>query len=437
MAFAAGVLALWPVASRAQASGHTAQLERFYDPVIVQTGRLFGPSDRRVSHYRLYALRDGRLAPIPYQFDARDAHDALLVGQATPGSERFDSNDELVFMARDAGDRLVDPSPPAGADALLEIEIVDPRDGARAWAYLAHVAGSVPARSSERYVTFDRASNGVRSALYSGTYVQGTNNFATFRVLPAAGGSGENLFRRVRVVVQPTFSLLIGSFSPLFTESRFSVRIDGIKNGPVRAIRRVRQWLDLGRFFPKAPSGTTYTLFYEGFFETPSVFKIPWLPLQALREFRFIGVTDFSAAGRDMVYWDPANPRGLPLSDLHTPVVRDRDHEWYVVSGRGGTLMHVFEIPKAWLDWGVIRGTRLERPGATSSATPRLLAPGYSLLHIPDIQKAGSYAMKMQFFVLRRRYRPGDELAPLARIRDPLETQVRWLPESAAASPGG
>lgn len=444
LALGVAALGLWPFQNRAIAERQPATLSRFYDPVVVETGRLVGLPDRRISRYRLYALRGDRLVPIPYQFDARDEDDVFILSAAKAETDRFDANDELVFMAKDAGDRIDDATRPAGADAVVEIEASDPLGGETAWVYLAHFRGSAPEPSSERYVTFERETNGMRSALYRGSYVPGTNNFASYRVLPAAGGSGENLFRRVRVILQPTFSLLIGSFSPLLTEKSFTVRIDGIKNGPVRAIRRVRQWLDLGRFFPKALSGTTLTFYYQGFFETPSVFSIPWLPLKALRDFRFIGVTEFSDAALDMVYWDSENREGLRLSSQDPEVVRDRDHEWYVVSGHGGTLMHIFEIPKEWLRWGIARGTLFESPasgnapsnaGAPETPGPELHTPGYSLLRIPDIQKAGSYHLKMQFFVLRRPYQPGDEVEPLAMTRDSLETRLRRLPDPPDVPP--
>jgi hypothetical protein len=61
--------------------------------------------------------------------------------------------------------------------------------------------------------------------------------------------------------INPTFSLLTMRWSPELTEESFTTTIDGVRNGPVRAIVRARQALDLGRVLPDPPAGTTHTLY--------------------------------------------------------------------------------------------------------------------------------------------------------------------------------
>ena len=65
----------------------------------------------------------------------------------------LDYNDELVFMARDAGER----ADRGGwlADAAVEIELRDPADGSRSWAYLFHFAEDPPPPSDLDYVDYD------------------------------------------------------------------------------------------------------------------------------------------------------------------------------------------------------------------------------------------------------------------------------------------
>src|SRR5262245_25001359 len=60
-------------------------LERNQAPVIVRPGLFSGLPDRVTSRYRLYAVRRGRLEPIPFQFDARGADGELVLTE--DGSE--------------------------------------------------------------------------------------------------------------------------------------------------------------------------------------------------------------------------------------------------------------------------------------------------------------------------------------------------------------
>lgn len=403
-------------------------LRRLHDPVIIETGRLGDLPDRRTAHYRLYAFHDGRLEPIPFQFDARDeSGDLLLSGEDEGSGPVFDDNDELVFMAKDSGDRAGSSDLPTGADVAREIELGDPTGDGRGWAYLVHFPGHVPPPSPVRYATFDPATNEVRALFYEVTYFPGRNFFTSLRITRAGGGTGENILDRMRVRLRPTFSLLFTKWSPLFTEESFTVKVDGVKNGPVRAIRRVRQWLDLGRFFPQAPGGTVYTYYYLSSFVSPSRVKIPWLVLKALRGFRFEGVSDLGEKAHGMTYWDAAHPRGLRFTGHnHAGVEAAQDHDWYVISGPSGACIHAFVIPPEWRSWGIVRGAVfVDEDGARGKAGGAgRHAAGYRLLNMTKIRKPGTYAMSLAVVILPGGYHPGEELEALAMLKRPLTIRV-------------
>jgi hypothetical protein len=98
----------------------TKTLRREQDPVIVRTGTLTGVPDRETSRYRLYAVRDGRLEPIPFQFDSRGPNGELVLSEDGRETEfTFGADDELVFMARDTGDRAPDEVLDSGLRAEL------------------------------------------------------------------------------------------------------------------------------------------------------------------------------------------------------------------------------------------------------------------------------------------------------------------------------
>lgn len=393
-------------------------LRRFHDPVVVRTSLLTGLPARHTSHYRLYSVHNGKSSPIPYQFDEKDeAGEIVFPSAENPGEFVFDDNDELVFMAKDTGERAPIELLPSGSDATLEIEVTDPVDGGRGWAYLLHFPDNPPAPSPVTYATFDPKTNRARALFYTIDYYPGRNFFTGMRISPRAGGTGENILNRMKVRVNPTFSLLFTTWSPLFTEEDFSVQVDGVKNGAVRAIRQVRQWLNLGKFFPEIPGGVVYTYYYFSSFATPSKFSVPWMVLKTLRSLQFTGVSEFQKNAIGMRYWDAANAQGLPLTGTGTATVKtDEDHEWYVISGKHGTHLQAFLIPEQWKQWGIIRGTVFQDDE---------LAAGYSLLNMTNLRAPGTYDLNMVVVFFPSPYRPGDETLPLAMLKQPLSAQVR------------
>jgi len=408
-----------PLPTGANASLETTAktLERDQDPVIVRTGLLSGLPHHETSRYRLYALRRGRLEPIPFQFDARDADGELVLSEdGTETDFTFDDDDELVFMAKDTGDRASDDVLPAG-DAALEFGVVDRAHRRTGWAYLIHFADDPPPRSPVRYATFDPGRQEARGLTYEVSYSHDRSNFlGRVRIVPR-DGTAETLIERLRMRISPTFALLWTTVNPTLTEESFSVVPDGAKNGPVRAIRRVRQSLDLGPMFPDVPNGRVYTYYYATSFQTPVRFSIPWIALKALRDFSYESVDELGSHAEDMRYWDAANPEGVAFDGSARPAATDADHDWWVVSGARGMCMQAFVIPEEWRSRGIKRGIVFNASGTDRGA-------GYSLLRMTNLERAGTYDLASVFVVLPRPYRPGDETEALDALRDPLHAEV-------------
>ncbi|TMA81070.1 MAG: hypothetical protein E6J77_17465 [Deltaproteobacteria bacterium] len=430
---AALVLALpgWVTASPGMFPAHeTKTLQREQDPVIVRTGLLAGLPDRETSRCRLYAVRHGSLEPVPFQFDPRGADGELILSEDGAETEfTFGDDDELVFMAKDTGDRAPNDLLPATADAALEFAVVDRARAGTAWAYLVHFPENPPPRSPVRYAIFDTARQEARALTYEVSYSQDRSNFLRrVRILPGAGGAGETLIERFTMRISPTFSFLGMTLHPTLTEESFSVAPDGLKNGPVRAIRRVRQSLDLGRMFPDIPTGRVYTYYYATSFQTPSRFSVPWLALKTLRDFRFESVDELGTHSEGMRYWDAANTGGVPFDGSERPAATDADHDWWVVSGARGMCLQALVIPEEWRAWGIKRGIVFMDRADAAAGSGTEPGAGYSLLRMTRLRRAGGYDLGSVFVVLSRPYRPGDESEVLAGFRDPLETEVRMLP---------
>jgi hypothetical protein len=385
---------------------------RPHDPVVIRTAALTQIADRDPTHYRLYVASPGGLVPIPFQVDARDARGRYVFDE-TPGGAvgaPFDDDDELVFMAKDTGPRIAPQCLP-GDSPPSEIEVRDPVTGALGYAYLVHDPGG-PQPPETPYAAFDTARSEVRATYYRLQYPPGRNFFTRLQGTDAAGRHGGALIDRMSLRINPTFSLLTMRWSPT---------IDGVRNGPVRAIVRARQALDLGRVLPEPPAGTTDTLYYFSSFTTPSTFEVPELALKVLRDFRFEGMAVLGSAGPETRYFDADHPAGIEVATKTPPPDLERDHDWYVIDGPGGTYAQTFVIPESWRTWGVARGAVLRRDEFGHPAA------GYTLRNMTQLRAGGRYDLLVSIVVLDRRYRPGDEQSVLGMVYRPLDVQVRPL----------
>jgi hypothetical protein len=106
------------------------------------------------------------------------------------------------------------------------------------------------------------------------------------------------------------------------------------------------------------------------------------------------------------------------------------DHDWWVMSGAGGTCLHAFIMPPEWRTWGISRGTvfidddaAVDPEGEEGETGSH--AAGYSLLNMEKLREAGSYDLNLGTIILPRPYRPGDERKPLEMLTSPVEATVR------------
>ena len=400
----------------ASAAGATP-LTRPTEPVVV-TGKALGDLGR-TDRLRLYRWRDGAFEAIRYQFDARDSEGDIELNH---DDFTLDGNDELVFMAGDSGVRAEPAALPAAATAAVEIAIEDPRDQRRAWAYL-FAFDDPPLRSGQPpYAVIEGDGRHVRSPSYAVEYGEGVNVFTAMRISPAAGGTGENLLRQTRMTGEPTLRLLFTDVTFRFDEQSTIARIEGIKNGPVRAIRQVKLSVDLGKMVPDLPNGITHTYHYADGFDSPAKMSIPWVVLKTLRAFRFEDVVVFDPAVAPLRYWDGANPHGVDLSD-GAALRTDVDHDWWAVRTRAGSILQTLQIPERWREWGIARGTVAgDRPEPNDGGDAYVA--GYSLLNMTQLQVHGDYDFRQLMLVVPGGYQPGAERSAQAMANQPLRTTV-------------
>jgi hypothetical protein len=259
-------------------------LTRTEDPVVLTGEDLPGMIERPIGGLRAYTLRDGEMIPIPFQVDEFDQKGRIISTAGNePGSDddegKFDSNDQLVVMAFDLGDRARREAYPAGARAAAEVEATDPETGRKAWFYVLDF-DSPPAPSPVSYVRYDPEKDLVDTAKYKMDFNEKHAVIIDdLRIKSASGLHGPNLIDRIkaRTILKTRLYLTFR-----FNEEDITTRVAAYKIGPIRVVRATEYYLRI-LFLKVTPSAYVDFLFYGNAIAGPSEMKIPFSPKLFLR----------------------------------------------------------------------------------------------------------------------------------------------------------
>ena len=247
---AGAVIALWALSPVARAETlATRTLVRTEDWVIVQGSELTRLKGTHKDKLRCYALRNGAMLPIPYQIDERKP-DGTYCFDCGPPERRIkddddglvDDNDELVFMAKDAGDLSGPASYPPGNTGVQEIELKDPATGALAWVYLCRFE-QPPERSTKKYAWIEKLQDG--TTVWHGERFLADNSKSIWNAcrltslkFAPAGVDDPDWSKCVNCVDCSKVTLQVKKYFVTFHKdsSEFRVDIGGYINGPVRVV---------------------------------------------------------------------------------------------------------------------------------------------------------------------------------------------------------
>lgn len=216
------------------------------------------------------------LVVIPCQIDEKTNNGQYILTsgpEARPQDSdgRLSPQDELLFVAQDAGPQVSSPQFPAGAQRFAEVEVVDPQDGALAWVYVAAFAGKAP-RSNADYVTFRPSTGQVEGQVYRLTFSkEAPIVFDDLTLLAAGNGNGTNPVDRMKIRLD---AKVWGTIPILKTEDDYSSELMGYIDGPVRVLRRTRNRLIIWWKIP-SPSAVQDNFFYGRYFEFPIQVSLP------------------------------------------------------------------------------------------------------------------------------------------------------------------
>ena len=356
--------------------------QRPAEPIVLVGGQVPGLGTVAAVDVVGFAWRDGAWVQLPVQVDERVRADfctiyaKALLGDMAPcktakkiealfyadpktytGADtdpKVDLDDELVFMARDAGDRVAPGTAPRGvvAGSGVEVEVVD--GGETGWVYLferAKDGGLTPDAGVDlvsyalvfdgdidyltQYPFIGKGSCGDKacdppiledSVITSPHYER---HFSARWVtdslrITTPGSTGEDILDIAQARFAPGYcGRHVLTFST--SEGAFIANIDG----PVRAIRS----------YMGANSGplTQRThLFYDRVEVVQTFLRVHAIPA-------IMDLVDYSSDAPGMTYYNDHNEAGLAIDGVADPAFDTTQFTWEVVSGPHGSVVSVIE----------------------------------------------------------------------------------------------
>lgn len=239
MTLALRLLVLACLAARAAVAAETPGLS------VIDGGDARPLLRAKASSVRVYAFRDGVGRAIPFQIDERDHRGRWVVDRGpkaspddTPGV--IDANDALVVANRDLGEKRDGEALPEGATRWIEIGVGGAANRI-GWLYAGTFASPPPLADDPGYVRMEAEGTRFLSPRYAIGFGGPLPDHVAF--VDRLGERGENRLRAVRAVGEAR--LFGGLVEIRRDESAIEAELEGLRVGPVRAIRRARYWIRL------------------------------------------------------------------------------------------------------------------------------------------------------------------------------------------------
>jgi hypothetical protein len=314
---------------------------RFSDVIGIPGSEIAAFDGCPVDRLGLLACVQDACHPIPFQIDARDPQGLWVLDRGpepsqVPQPSGVGRNDLLLFMAADAADRARPDALPAAAPAA-EISVHDPLSGATRWVYLLAFPHEAP-RSEVSYVDYEPATDRVRGARVTLGFRHGMPGY-----LAVSECGDANLLDRFKVRATATF--LWGLIRLSRNEDDLSTEFVGWRQGPIRILRRQRQWVRIG-WGIRSPTFGSYTYFYRDFAELPVSLHLNFKPTYFFGNIVIRAVLDF----RDLRGWSVLAPSAgtpIPIDGYMTgqkEALSRFSDRWFALLGPQITLVEDMDV---------------------------------------------------------------------------------------------
>ncbi len=340
--------------------------DRWPDPVVADCG-LFTPFlGKKIELLRVYAYTDKTFLPIPFQIDEKDDEGNRIFPsgeKANPqdGNGLIDKGEELVFMARDCGDRISPQIFPAEISLWQELELQDPLTQKKGWVYLLYSETAPPPLSPKDYILYipdHKCENESDCQLIKSKYLEDhfypqepyadlskypNKGFAHMymAVPPEAGGTGEDFVDRFKGRI--TIAFFFGLLKYNVTEKVINFYESAYKDGPVRLIRNIQLIITLPLKI-RAPGIAVDLLWYDTIVDVPMIIDLPINPKYLYTYLEIKIGEDHGPGAIGMKVYNSNNLQGCLVDGKTTGAAetdwnRGRD-EWRLMTGEQGTVMN-------------------------------------------------------------------------------------------------
>lgn len=442
---ALGLLIALALSPAARANDGVRTLQRLADPVIIEGISLPLLSGKDIDHIRVYAFHEQRPVAIPYQIDQRDSTGGWVWSvvyrqvyqidsngayapltrepestgfgtvddQDAKGKALLDSNDELVFMASDLGDRGVAVQRALHTDRVQQIEVVDAADNTRGWAYVAWYPDSPPARSETRYMQYSARDRMVSSPVYDFHFSD--KHTAVIHDLRV---NGFPIIDRIRINGEIMLDLPFLDSAIRFTEEDIHGYTEGYIAGPVRIIRRNIAHLAIFGGLLNSSEVTCDHFYYPRHAEIPVCLAIRF----PVRQVSMTLTTDYRNPPFRRLFMGQARKPAPGQSSSLEAHVHKLGTEWIAFDSNKASIISLMVMPS------VIEGQASAQPclcgdtqntarAQVSAGTPT--EAGFLITSVAGCPR-GEHVLYGTYLISSHPYRPGDENAALRMQHDKL-----------------
>jgi hypothetical protein len=412
-------------------------LRRIPDPVFITGDTLpAGFLGTEIGKLRLFRNEAGTLVPIRFQVDERtDKGDWIFPfgkrSNLSRSNGRLDSQDVILFMARDAGPEAEGLGALPGPDSIIDIELEDPVDGGRGWVCLARYGEQPPPPLCPLpdFVQYDAENEIISSACTRAQYIITEDGLHTtfykhHSTPPSVGGSGENLVDRLKLRINMRFFFNLVPLS--VQEERLGSDKVAYIQGPIRNLRRYEQFVKLP-FGIRGVKTFADVEQYEGFATVPISLQVPRGFHRVVSSARIRYGTDYSPNMIGSFFRNSREKEALIIdgrmseAEKHFPSAQDR---WRIVYGPYGVLMTRTIFPPELLEMVEISHGYLDdmETPMPPERFPGSIGYAYTDILATDV-RSGKYRLSLDFY-FPPHYQPGDEQRYL-QIRDnPLKIRI-------------
>lgn len=318
-------------------------LARLYDPIVVAAGKLPALTNDTIKVFTAYRYLNGNFEASPFQIDEVNEKGLFLRESDTIA----DTNDQVVFMPGDTGDRApTDKWITGSAEVRLELEATDPITNEKGWLYLFRRVPNPPKPAP--HVRYSRGSVTTGAdTVYATSYIDAHDAqgwFVDTRIKTPYGDNNDILDRQ-KVRVGGRFSI----FNVVINEAD-NLRYRSIRHGggPVRVLRE----LGIKLIFLEAVIDSTAS-FVTQYFPFSTVFsaqdaKIPevsGLTVNLIRQ-----SVDLNERANAMKFFNAFNQNGVTIDgavDSPAKTITDPPDglNWLMRTGEPGTILTLMNIP--------------------------------------------------------------------------------------------